>query len=186
MKRIIKCFALPFVLVTLNASAQTKNKIKDYEFLIGEFEVQVYLPKGNGEWVAGGNGSASFYPILDNTFIREDIATTMGNTTFTMNNTFGTDGRSGQSRLIALDKEYSTMDVYHGKVEKENTLVYDNLNSDIPAKTSDGKEISFRITYSKLNENENQVFAEITLDKGETWRPYAKNKFIRKEATSQN
>jgi len=174
---------LGLILILAQAvSAQiSTSKIKDFEFLIGSFEVHVNLPDGKGGWQQGGKGTAEFYPILDNTFIREEIATTMGNTTFTMSNTFGIDGRSGQTRLFALDREYSTMDIYYGKIE-EDKLIYDNLKSDIPAKTRDGQDISFRLTYSKVNENENEILAEITLDKGKTWRPYAKNKFIRVKA----
>lgn len=169
---------LSFIFISQYLFAQIKHP--ELNFLVGNFETKVLLPSPDGNWVEGGKGTAKFYPILDGTFIREDLNLTFGQGTLTMSNSIGKDGRSKKFRMIAMDKEYSVMDVYTGKVEADK-LILDNINSDLPFVTANGDSISFRLTYSKVSDNENQSLVEMTKDGGKTWIPYSKQRFIRKK-----
>lgn len=180
--RLVLVF-LGFFLLNVNyLSAQLIHP--ELNFLLGDFETRVLLPDGQGGWVAGGSGKARFYPILDGTFIREDLNLSFGKGTLTMSNSMGKDRRSDKLRMVAMDKEFSTMDVYYGKVE-DTKVILDNIDSDLPFKTQDGKQISFRLTYSKISENENESFVEMTKDQGQTWLPYSKQRFIRVKDSEQ-
>ncbi|MEO1052432.1 MAG: hypothetical protein AAFX87_17505 [Bacteroidota bacterium] len=171
---------LPILLLTIwvgQASAQ--KRIDELSFLLGDFDVTVLLPQASGEWVKGGGGQARFYPILDDTFIREDLNLNFGQGTLTMSNSIGRDGRMNQLRMIAMDKEFANIDIYKGEFS-DGKIVFDNLTSDIPATTASGQPISFRITYSKISAKENQSLVEMTTDQGKSWRPYSKQVFTRK------
>ena len=138
------------------------------------------LPQSDKSWKKGGEGTASFYSILDDTFIREDLKLTFGQGTLTMSNSIGRDGRMNQMRMIAMDKEFATIDIYKGEII-DGKIIFDNVTSDIPALTPEGKRISFKITYSQLSKQENESFVEITYDEGKTWSPYSKQVFRRKK-----
>lgn len=176
-------FLYPIVLLICmfsSLSAQTLTPgVAPYKFLLGEFHVKVFIPDGEGGWNAGGNGEARFVTTLDGTFIEENIATSMGNTTLTMKNTIGVDGRTKSLRMIAMDKEYSTMDVYHGKADTQ-TLIFNNLKSDRPFETQNGETLSFRLTYKKVTDQKNSLLVEFTKDKGSNWLPYARQEYLRK------
>lgn len=176
-----------FVLVIFFISTQDLlSQVKDVRlnFLLGSFDTRVLLPDGKGGWQPEGKGRADFFPILDGTFIREELKLSFGNTTLTMSNSIGQDGRDNQLRLIAMDKEYSTMDVYYGKVET-GKLIFTNLHSDIPAVDRDGNKISFKLTYSQVSPSENQSLVEITRDEGKSWTPFSMQKFLRVEGDTE-
>ncbi|MEM1408216.1 MAG: hypothetical protein AAGG59_15650 [Bacteroidota bacterium] len=153
-----------------------QDRIGELEFLLGTYAVEVKLPNEQGEWKEGGKGQAKFYPILDRTFIREDLSLSFGQGTLTMSNSIGRDGRMNQLRMIAMDKEFATIDIYNGEIEDEK-ITFDNLTSDIPALTPDGQRISFRITYTKVSDNKNESLVEITNDGGASWKVYSKQIF---------
>ncbi len=175
MKSIATIFLF---MVTVCATGQFKHA--DLEFLIGSFDTEVLIPDGKGQWKNGGEGSAQFYPFLDNTFIREELELTYGEGTLTMSNSIGRDHRSNEVRLIALDKEFSTMDVYKGNVVG-GKLVIDNVSSDLPFVTQEGDSISFRLTYRRISAEQNESLVEMTKDGGITWSPFSKQVFTRKE-----
>jgi len=170
---------------TIGTAQPLIESMQSFAFLLGEYEVISMRPDGKGGWSEAGKGQASFYPILEGTFVRQEVTTKLGNASLTMNNTFGIDGRSGQMRLLALDREYSTMDVYHGTIN-DQSLVFSNLESDTPARTPDGTPISFRLSYQSISDSENQLTVELTTDEGKTWQPYARNRFLRKSKGSGN
>lgn len=171
---------LILLVITSVLSAQNLTQgVAPYQYLLGTFKVTVYIPDGNGGWNAGGGGSADVVTTLDGTFIEENMATTIGNSTLTMKNTIGLDGRSKSLRLIAMDKEYSTMDVYHGKSET-GRLIFTNLKSDEAFETQDGQSLSFRLTYRQLSAKKNELLVEFTKDRGESWSPYARQEYLRK------
>ncbi|MCE7995749.1 MAG: DUF1579 family protein [Roseivirga sp.] len=171
---------LMLLVMTSGLSAQDLTSgVAPYKYLLGTFKVTVYLPDGNGDWNAGGGGTADFITTLSGTFIEENIATSIGSSTLTMKNTIGVDGRSKNLRLIAMDKEYSTMDVYHGKSDNK-TLVFTNLKSDEAFETQNGESLSFRLTYRQLSASKNSLLVEFTKDKGKNWSPYARQEYLRK------
>ena len=174
MKNLL--FGIAFVTATVCTAQELKHE--KLKFLLGDYEVVANSPDGQGGWKATGSGKASFFTILEGTFVRETIVTSGQMGTLTMDNTIGFDGRTQTLRLIALDKEYSTMDVYHGKIE-QNKLILDNLKSDAKFILDNGEEWSFKLTYEMISEDQNQLVVEFTKDDGKTWLPFAKNLFNR-------
>lgn len=175
MKRTI-LFTLQLLLTFTTFGQNTKHN--ELSFLVGNFTVEVFLPNGDNDWKKGGNGKASFSTILNGTFIREDIELNFPAATMHMSNTFGKDGRSGTWRMMALDQEYSVMDVYHGQFIN-NSFVFNNLESDIAAVNPKGEKINFRITFTKLSDNQNQSLVEMTTDLGNTWNIFSRQVFTR-------
>ncbi len=170
-----------FLITSLKAQQSALNpKLSNYAYLLGEFEVKVYLPDGNEGWKDGGEGTASYSTILEGTFIQENFAITIGNGTLTMNNILGIDPRTKELRLIALDKEYGTMDIYEGKIDQD-TFFVSNLHSDARFELSNGDKLAFQLTYSPLTESSHRLLIEFTKDDGKSWHPYAKQYYIRKE-----
>ncbi|MEL7120278.1 MAG: hypothetical protein AAFO07_12580 [Bacteroidota bacterium] len=174
-----KLLSVLLVAITFS-SIHAQKRIDELNFLLGEFDVTVMLPQQDKSWKQGGEGTASFYPILDDTFIREDLDLTFGQGTLTMSNSIGRDGRMNQLRMIAMDKEFATIDIYKGELNA-GKLIFNNLTSDIPALTPEGKRVSFKITYSQLSKQKNESLVEITYDEGRTWTPYSKQIFKRSE-----
>ena len=165
--------------MAITFSGYGQKRIDELAFLLGDYTVQVMLQDDLGKWMKGGTGTAKFYPILNDTFIREDLNLTLGTGTLTMSNSIGRDGRMNELRMIAMDKEFAFIDVYKGKLD-QNTIIFDNLTSDIPATSPTGQPISFRITYSKISDKVNESFVEMTTDEGKTWKVYSKQIFTRK------
>lgn len=174
-------FLISTLFFSFNLEAQQLNpKLTDFVYLLGTYDLTIYVPAGEDNWQEAGKGNASFTTILDGTFIQEDFFTTMGNTTLTMKNTIGVDARTEGLRLIAMDKEYGTMDVYEGEKEGD-VITVSNITSDRPFVNDQGEAIAFRLTYSKVDAETNQLLVEFTKNKGETWMPYAKQVYRKKK-----
>lgn len=170
MKKYYFLLAILFVQVSYS---QTTSKEDIYERFNGHYTIEVFVPTQTKDWKKIGSGSAEFSHFFDKTYIREIVKTNMNGKEMNMDNTIGIDGRTGKFRLIACDKEWSTMDVYNGELEN-NKLIFDNLKSDIKTYGRNKKEISFRLTYTFLSKSKNELLVEITADKGKTWMPYVK------------
>lgn len=151
--------------------------LETLSYLKGQFKVRLFLPDGKGGWQETGGGTAEYKTILDGCYIRESVAVKTPRWTITMDNTIGIDGRTKQPRMIALDKEYSTMDVYEGKLDG-STLIFNNLHSDRRFTTSRGDKLAFRITLSRLDEHRHQMLVEYTKDEGQNWGPYVRQEFL--------
>lgn len=175
--KILSLALLTIAILSKSLSAQEKNILRphilDFEFLLGDFDVTVNLPDGNGGWNRAGNGKSVLTTALDGTFIEENKATGIGNTSLTMKNIIGIDPRTKEFRLFALDKEYGTMDIYRGRRE-DKSIVFDNVSSDARFVSQNGLSYAFRLTYAFVKKNENSLYVESTTDDGKTWTPYAK------------
>jgi hypothetical protein len=90
----------------------------------------------------------------------------------------GFDSRSKNYKLSAMDKEYGLMDIYLGRWSG-NDLVFTNLESDLPIVMEDGRELSFRLTYSLIKKNSFEHLVEGTFDRGKTWFPFSKGFYSR-------
>lgn len=175
MKNLLVVLSILFLSAT---AGRAQGRIDEFRFLLGTYDVQVYLPDGNNGWKEGGRGKAHFYPILDSTFIREDLNLNFGEGTLTMSNSIGRDSRQNQLRMIAMDKEYASIDIYIGHIEKGN-IIFNNLTSDRAAPTDSGAGVHFRITYFQVSQKINQSLVEMTSDEGKTWKIYSKQLFNR-------
>jgi len=159
-------------------AALGQDRMEAFQFLVGEYTVQGMQPEGDG-WVMMGEGVASVYPILGNTFLREELHIAFGEeSSLTMDNTFGIDSRHQEIRMMAIDEEYGNMDFYKGEIQ-EGALVFTNLHSDTPFETASGQKLSYRLTYRKLSDQQNESLVEVTTDRGATWQPYLKLVFTR-------
>jgi hypothetical protein len=61
----------------------------------------------------------------------------------------------------------------------DSKVVFANLESDVPVKLEDGRELSFRLTYSQIS---NQTFTHLvegTFDKGKTWFRFSKSVYTK-------
>lgn len=157
-------------------SQKVKPHLKPYVYMLGHYNVEVYAPLPNGKWKQDGTGFATFTPIMDGTYIREDVSTATSTYNLTMINTMGIDSRSNKFKLFALDKEYGVMDVYEGQVSGD-TIRVTNLHSDEKFIGQDGQEMSFRLTYNLVPEGAFELLVEFTTDEGRSWKPYARHRY---------
>ncbi|MEO9965439.1 MAG: hypothetical protein ABJF11_06615 [Reichenbachiella sp.] len=118
--------------------------------------------------------------LLDSTYIDEEFAIRMESGSITMRSTLGVDGRTNELRLIALDKEYSTMDVYAGTATGR-TLVLSNLKTDVAFKSADGTQFSFRLTLEPCKSCHHQLTVEYTNDNGQTWKRFSRQEYFLKK-----
>lgn len=162
----------------LNAQ-ELMEGIKDYEHLLGDFEVTVLLPATDGEWREGGKGEASFIPTLGGRFIEENISASFGEGSLNMKNTIGLDPREGgKLRLVAMDKEYGAMDMYRGKKDGQK-LIFDNLTSDARFENQNGQNLAFQLTFDMITHDLHTLLVEFTDDDGKSWKPYTKIEYRR-------
>ncbi|OEK02886.1 hypothetical protein BFP97_15740 [Roseivirga sp. 4D4] len=150
-----------------------KEQTEPFFYLLGDYTVYAYLPSDKESWLQSGLGKASFTPIFDSTYVVEKVFTDMGEWTLTMQNTFGIDKSSGKVKIFTIDKEFGTMDTYVGKVDEDRVSV-NNLSSDSRFISPSRESLAFRLTYSKLNDESNQLIVESTHDEGKSWKPYVK------------
>ena len=168
-------FTKALILLTLCSFfiEQSKEQQESFSHLLGDYTVYAFLPSDKDGWIQSGLGTASFTPIFDSTYVVEKVFTDMGDWTLTMQNTFGIDKSSGKVKIFTIDKEFGTMDTYVGKVDKDRVSV-NNLSSDSRFISPSGESLAFRLTYSKLNDESNQLIVESTHDEGKSWIPYVK------------
>ena len=168
---------LGLLILTMNLNAQDLNpKLKNFEYLLGKFTIEVFLPDVSGNWTKAGEGNAEVSTVLDGTFIQESVQTKFGGSSLTMFNLLGIDPRTKMPRFIATDKEYGTMDVYNGRSEG-SALYLSNLNSDERFKTQNGDELAFNLTFTKVDDKSHQLLIEYSKNDGTSWQPYIKQRY---------
>ena len=171
---------LLFVISTLGSQAQnTENKLRPFYYLIGSYDVKVFAPDESGNWQPDGSGQSTYSLLFDSTYIDENFVLNLSNATMTMRSTLGVDGRTKELRLIAMDKEYSTMDVYDGKAEGRK-LVLSNLDSDEGFQTQNAGKISFKLTVWPSEKCHHELLVEYTNDGGNTWKKFSKHEYYLK------
>lgn len=141
--------------------------------LLGEFQMQLFVPNEDESWQEVGNGVAHYESILGGSFLRKTAVNDFGGTTLTMETTIGFDQKSNQPKLIALDKEYGSIDIYEGNI-KADSIEFINLNSGVSFTTKDGKSLYFRLTFYEITETSHKFLVEFSSDEGNTWSPYVK------------
>lgn len=167
------------LLFSTNLGAQELHEnLTEFKHLLGWFEVKVMLPDGQGGWRESGEGKAEFVANLGGRFIEENIVSTFGNGTLTMNNIIGVDPRDKELRLFAMDKEFGAMDVYTGMADGKS-MVFTNLNSDKRFTSGDGQSLAFRLSFSYVSDEEHSLLVEYTNDEGKSWNPYARHQYKR-------
>lgn len=167
-----------FGLVQENFAQNLNPNLKDFEVLLGEYNMEVFIPQPDGTWKSVGKGEAKIKTILGGTFMRKEAVSKMGNSELTMESTIGFDIKAQKPKLLALDKEYGVIDSYEGKVESDK-IIFDNLASGVRFETKNGDKLSFRLTFSKIKETSHEFLVEFSKDEGKTWLPYVKQKCVK-------
>lgn len=168
-------FGLIFLNVLVNAQEnKMKEKMNSLSFLVSEWELSNYKLEDNTKWVPIETSRASFEFKHEGQFISETVKYITGFGEINMIIYFGFDYRINKFKLCAMDKEYGSMDVYYGEWI-DNDLVFTNLKSDLPIKMQDGKQLSFKLVYSNIENNSFSHLVYGTYDNGNTWFPFSKS-----------
>ena len=161
--------------ISTNGSNSSNAALHRINYLVGEFNVLVYLYQADF-WTKVGAGNSSIK--ASDKLVTEKIEIQKGDELISMNNTFGHES-SEFYKMMALDLTSGTMDIYKGKFLDEK-LVF--CNADTPLRTTNAHDehCSFKLIYNQLSENENQVVIGRSNDEGKTWIPYLKSIYKRK------
>ena len=155
------------------------NKLAPFYYLLGEYDIKVFSPDSTGQWRPDGTGVSTYSTLFDSTYIDELFVLNMTNATLTMRSTLGVDGRTKELRLVALDKEFSSMDVYAGKADGQK-LVLSNLDTDEAFETENAGKISFRLTITPSQTCHHEMLVEYTNDQGKTWKKFSRQEYYTK------
>lgn len=172
----IKFLWMLMVLMPLLLQAQ-KNTVESIHFLSGNWNIDNYELKDK-KWKLIGTTNSKTILEYDGRFISEKVKYLTKFGEINMITNIGYDNRLKKFKLCAMDKEYGYMDIYYGEWINEN-LVFTNLKSDIPIKFEDGRELSFRLTYSKISDQTFTHLVEGSYDKGKTWFSFSKSVYTR-------
>lgn len=91
----------------------------------------------------------------------------------------GIDPRAEEFRVLALDKEFGTMDVYKGSYE-DHKLPVTNLG-DSGFLVEDGKSMHFRLVYTMPTNGKMYLAVDYTVDRGATWFPFQRVIYTRQK-----
>lgn len=162
--------------MTVGTAASAQNlveRLQGLNYMVGEWKAITYNPTADGGWDDGHPGTSKITTILDGTFIQEEAFFNMGGgIKLTMVNTLGIDPRTKEFRMMALDKEFGTMDVYKGTMKGDSFSVT-NLKSDARFETQTGA-LAFRLSVAKSDEGVFSLLVEATNDDGKSWKAYSK------------
>lgn len=163
-----------YLLTAMGLLAQEKPQ-KSLHFLAGEWQVENYTQQGN-DWKHIGNTQSRAALEHDGKFVSERTKFLTGFGEINMICFIGSDSKTDRFKLTAMDKEYGFMNVNLGNWVSGD-LVFTNLQSDLPIKNQDGKELFFRVSYKDISPNQFTHWVEGTYDKGKTWFIFSKAVF---------
>lgn len=175
----VKSIKLFVFIMTLTASftQAQNNTIETLHFLKGNWKVDNYELVEN-QWKSIGTTHSKINLEHEGRFISEKVKYLSKYGEINMITNIGYDNRLKKLKLCAMDKEYGYMDIYFGEWI-DNNLVFTNLESDLPVKLDDGKELSFRLTFSKKSSQTFTHLVEGTYDKGKTWFSFSRSIYIK-------
>lgn len=179
MKQIIVIISLLVSLIS--ASNAQESQLAPYFYLLGAYDIKVYSLTEDDRWIASGTGYSVYQPLFDSTYIDETFQLKMSTGTLTMRSTLGVDGRTKQLRLVALDREYSTMDVYAGESNGQS-LILSNLKTDVAVDSDNGEKMSFRLTISPGTTCHHEMLVEYTHDNGASWKKFSRQEYFLKKS----
>jgi Protein of unknown function (DUF1579) len=178
MMKITKLFSL-LLLTNLSGSfLGIAQGMKDISFLEGTWSIENLEFNDKKEWTRIGTTNSVIQWRHDGRFLAETAKYLTSYGEINMITHIGFDSRSNSYKLSAMDKEYGLMDIYKG-TWSNGKLVFTNLESDLPIIMEDDRELSFRLTYSSINNNGFEHLVEGTFDGGKTWFPFSKGIYSR-------
>ncbi len=176
--KIVKLFGL-FLLINLSwPFLGSSQEMKDISFLEGSWSIENYEFSEEKGWSNIGTSNSVIQSKHDGRFLAETAKYLTSYGEINMITHIGFDSRSKSYKLSAMDKEYGLMDIYVGGWSSGD-LVFSNLEADLPIVMEDGRELSFRLTYSSIKKNSFVHLVEGTFDGGKTWFPFSKGIYIR-------
>ena len=152
------------------------NRFSSINFLVGSYNIEVFSYVHAKGWVKSGVGSSEF--VMEDTFITEKVKLNKENCIVNLTNTIARDESNKAFRLLSLDIPMGSIDFYKGEIKNE-TLIFNNLESDTKIKNKYGEDVSFKLIYKTLSENKNELVVGYTKDNGKTWNPFVKNIYTR-------
>lgn len=178
MKPIGYAFIICGCLISCVGNAQSKSSL-DSEFFDkkGLWSVVVEEPDGDG-WASNMPSTASFKGLLDDTFLVEDVKLVSSNGVVNMHIIFGVDPRSGDYRVMALDKEFGTMDVYKGSYQHK-VLTVTNLEDEGFVLEDGSGSMHFQLNYDLSKADSVILLVNFSLDDGENWEPFQRVNYTR-------
>ncbi|GEM_PF-6129421 len=178
MRSIFSILHLAIFCTTALGQESPLNQLKKLDFLIGNWTIENYKRNADGSWESIGSSASAISWDNGGRFIREMAQHLTQFGEINMLTYIAFDSRLNGFKLTAMDKEYGLMDIYHGEYSGKE-LVFTNLESDIPIKMQDGKELSFRLTYTFQNGQKFSQLVEGTYDKGGNWFVFARSDYTR-------
>ncbi|HNP96776.1 MAG TPA: DUF1579 family protein [Cyclobacteriaceae bacterium] len=145
--------------------------------LLGHFEVVTFTEDTDGKMSSGPVSQANIGTIHGGAFIREQVKYKSPGGDLDIVTYIGYDSRIGKFKLCAMDKQFQSMDIYHGQFEGKS-LVFTNLNSDQPFQFGGGAEVHFKLTYI-FTDNGFEHLVEGTADRGITWFNFNRSTYKR-------
>jgi hypothetical protein len=176
MLLLIKTILLTILMIPTLVHAQEadpKKDIKTLYFLEGKWSIDNLVLKDD-KWESIGTTSAEFNLELNAKFVNEKVKYLTKFGQLTMITIIGYDSRLQNFKLSNMGADYGNMDIYFGEWVNED-LVFTNLESDIPAKLDEGRDLSFRLSYTDISDASFMHIVEGTTDKGKTWFYFSKS-----------
>lgn len=167
-----------FILLSLSGTYGFSQEMTDISFLEGTWSIENLVFHEEKGWDPIGTSNSVIQWKHDGRFLAETARYFTSYGEINMITHIGFDSRSKSFKLSAIDKEYGLMDIYLGRWSGSD-LVFTNLESDLPIVMEDGRELSFRLTYSYLKKNSFEHLVEGTFDRGKTWIPFSKGIYKR-------
>lgn len=167
-----------FMLLSLSGAYGFSQGMTDISFLEGTWSIENQEFDMEKGWDTIGTSNSVIQWKHDGRFLAETAKYLTSYGEINMITHIGFDSRSKNYKLSAMDKEYGLMDIYLGRWSG-NDLVFTNLESDLPIVMEDGRELSFRLTYSLIKKNSFEHLVEGTFDRGKTWFPFSKGFYSR-------
>ena len=171
---------LILICLTFTSIVLGQNKtdaVSSIHFLSGEWQVENYA-QDDVEWKKLGQTKAICQLEHDGKFVSERTTFLTQYGEINMITFIGFDSKANKFKLTAMDKEYGLMDIYLGGW-MDDQLIFDNLQSDLPVKTQDGKDLYFRLTYKDISADHFTHLVEGTTDNGKNWFIFSKSNFNR-------
>ncbi len=172
MKMLLFTLLMTASLVQAQEISPKKN-IEALHFFEGKWSIDNYV-LNEKKWESVGITNSEITLELNGKFVSEKVTYLTKFGQLNMITMIGFDSRLNNFKLSNMGENYGYMDIYFGEWINED-LVFTNLESDLPSKLDDGRELSFRVTYSNMSHQGFTHLVEGTLDKGKTWFSFSKS-----------
>lgn len=164
---------IPFLLIVLSGSAQTKvSGINELAYLTGKWKAVTKVMTKSGTWKETTTDTVEFSFIKKGNYLKAVMG---GQYEYEL--VFSYDQFQGKYRMSSIDQVSGLLDIYEGNLQ-ERKLVIDNVVKDTYY-TMGGTNYYNRLTLSKISTNEGLMLIEGSDNRGEKWQPVSQVLFYR-------